>query len=455
MKIKLISLGCPKNLVDSEVILGKLGERGHSFTSWSNEADIIIINTCSFIKEARGEAYAVISRAIREKGISQRIVVCGCLPQLEKRELFHRYPEIDALLGSADFHEIDGVVDALANGASGLFSVNAPRFLYNSSFPRLLATPPSYAYLKIAEGCSNRCSYCLVPQLRGKYRSRPIDDIVKEARALVGLGVRELILIAQDTTFYGRDLSKKASLTRLIERLETMEKLKWVRLLYTHPAHLTLSLIRTMASLKRVCRYIDLPLQHTHNEILARMRRPQFKVAERLINQLRERIPEIAIRTTLLLGFPGERESHFQKLLKDVEKFKFDWVGALTYSPERDTSAYSLGPKVPSSVKGRRYRELMKIQRSITCKKNERFIGKDYLVLVDGKGEGHTEFQCPGIDGKIFLEDGYKPGEMLLARVSGVKDYYDLTAEKKETKKRRAAKSCCPSCQRRIGQKMS
>ena len=436
MKIKLISLGCPKNLVDSEVILGKLGEGGYSFTSSRDEADIIIINTCSFIKKARREAYTVISRTIRDKGVSQRIIVCGCLPQLEKRELFRHYPGIDALLGSADFYEIDRVVNALARGSSGLFSVSEPRFLYDSSFARLLTTPPSYAYLKIAEGCSNRCSYCLVPYLRGKYRSRPIEDLLKEARALVELGVRELILVAQDTTFYGRDLSKKASLPRLIERLETIEKLQWVRLLYSHPAHLTLSVIRTMASLKKVCRYIDLPLQHTHNEILARMRRPQFKVAERLIKQLRERIPEIVIRTTFLLGFPGERESHFQKLLKDVEKLKFDWVGVHIYSREKGTSAYSLGPKVPSSVKRRRYAELMKAQRFITLKKNQRYLGKDYLVLVDRKGEGRTEFQCPGIDGRVFLEDGYKPGEMIWARISGVKDYYDLTAEKREAKKR-------------------
>ena len=443
MKIKLISLGCPKNLVDSEVILGKLGEKGHSFTSSIDEADIIIINTCSFIKEARREAYAAISRVVSKKSPSQRIIVSGCLPQLEKRELFRHYPEIDVLLGSADFYEIDRVVDALANGSSGLYLVNEPRFLYDSSFSRLLSTPPSYAYLKIAEGCSNRCSYCLVPYLRGKYRSRPVEDLLKEAKALVELGVRELILVAQDTTFYGRDLSKKASLPQLIKRLETVEKLRWVRLLYIHPAHLTLSLIRTMASLKKVSRYIDLPLQHTHNEILARMKRPQFKIAERLIDQLRESIPEIVIRTTFLLGFPGERESHFQKLLKDVEKLKFDWVGAFIYSPERGTSAYSLGPKVPSSVKRRRYRELMKIQRSITFKKNQRCIGKDYLVLVDKKGEGHTEFQCPGIDGRVFLEDGHKPGEMIRARISGVRDYYDLTA------------SCCSSRQRRIGQKRS
>ena len=441
MKIKLISLGCPKNLVDSEVILGKLGERGHSFTSSIDEADIIIINTCSFIKEARREAYAAISRVLSKKSPSQRIIVSGCLPQLEKKELFRHYPGIDALLGSADFYEIDRVVNALASGSSGLYLVNEPRFLYDSSFPRLLSTPPSYAYLKIAEGCSNRCSYCLVPYLRGKYRSRSVEDILKEAKALVELGVRELILVAQDTTFYGRDLSKKTSLSRLIKRLETIEKLRWIRLIYTHPAHLTLSLIQTMASSKKVSSYIDFPLQHTHNEILARMRRPQFKVAYRLINQLREMIPKIVIRTTFLLGFPGEKETHFQKLLKDVEKLKFDWVGAFIYSPERGTSAYSLGPKVPSSVKRRRYRELMKIQRSITLKKNQRYIGKDYLVSVDRKGEGHTEFQCPGIDGRVFLEDGHKPGQMIRARIREVKGHYDLTA------------SCYASCQTGIGRR--
>jgi len=359
MKINLISLGCPKNLVDSEVILGRLGERGYSVTSFFKEADIIIINTCSFIKEARKESHQIISKIASQKSSLQKLIVCGCLPQLERRKLFARYPRIDALLGSADFYKIDEVINEILNGKNRLFSVNTPRFLYDSTFPRLLATPPSYAYLKIAEGCSNRCSYCLIPHLRGNYRSRDVDDVVKEARALADLGVQELILIAQDTTFYGKDLGGKYLLAPLLKKLEELNKIRWIRLLYTHPAHFDSSLVRVIANSNKVCRYLDIPLQHSHNEILTKMRRPEFEIAEKLIDQIRERIPGIVLRTTLMVGFPGEEEGHFRKLLRDVERIRFDWLGAFIYSPERGTPAYSLTPRVPSRVRKRRYKELL------------------------------------------------------------------------------------------------
>ncbi|GAH89854.1 unnamed protein product, partial [marine sediment metagenome] len=302
MKVNLISLGCPKNLVDSEVILGKLGEVGYALTSSAEDADIVIINTCSFIDKARRESYQVISRIVSQKKSSQKLIVCGCLPQLEGRKLFFKFPQIDVLLGSADFYRIDKVISELGKGRSHLFSVNEPSFIYNSSFPRFLSTPPSYAYLKIAEGCSNRCSYCLIPRLRGKYRSREPQDVVKEARALVDWGVKELILIAQDTTFYGWDLDKKSSLIYLLEQLEKIDKLEWIRLLYTHPSHFTSSLTRVMANSEKICPYIDLPLQHTHNEILAKMKRPEFQVTEKLIDKLRNNIPGLTLRTTLMVG---------------------------------------------------------------------------------------------------------------------------------------------------------
>ncbi|MCD6231477.1 30S ribosomal protein S12 methylthiotransferase RimO [Candidatus Aerophobetes bacterium] len=426
MKINLISLGCPKNRVDSEVILGRLGEKGYSFTSFSEEADIIIINTCSFIKEARKESHKVISEVVSQKKLFQKIIVCGCLPQLAGRSLFLKYPEIDALIGSADFIKIDEIITNLFKDKKHLFLVSEPHFLYNHTHPRLLTTPPSYAYLKIAEGCSHHCSYCLIPSLRGKYRSRPLKDIVQEAKALCNLGVKEIILVAQDTTFYGRDLGKKFLLSSLLEALEKLDKLRWVRLLYTHPAHFDSSLIRIIATSKKICKYIDLPLQHTHNDILMRMKRPRFEETEKLIYKLREKIPEVTLRTTLMVGFPGEEEEHFRKLLKDVKRLKFDWLGVFSYSPEKGTSAYSFVPRILSKVKMRRYKELMRLQSFITLEKNEKRTGEKYFILVDKENEGHTEFQAPEIDGKVILRRKHIPGKFIQGKISSVINNYDL-----------------------------
>ncbi len=393
MKVNLISLGCPKNLVDSEVILGKLGEVGYALTPSAEDADIVIINTCSFIDKARRESYQVISRIISQKKSSQKLIVCGCLPQLEGRKLFFKFPQIDVLLWSADFYRIDKVISELGKGRSHLFSVNEPSFIYNSSFPRFLSTPPSYAYLKIAEGCSNRCSYCLIPQLRGKYRSREPQDVIKEARILVDWGVKELILIAQDTTFYGWDLDKKSSLIYLLEQLEKIDKLEWIRLLYTHPSHFTSSLTRVMANSEKICPYIDLPLQHTHNKILAKMKRPEFQVAERLIDKLRNNIPGLTLRTTFMVGFPGEGKEYFNKLLKDVERLKFEWLGVFTYSPQKGTPAYGFAPEVSANIKEKRYQELMQLQQPITHKFNEKRVGSICSILVDKKMKGILSFK--------------------------------------------------------------
>jgi len=427
MKVNLISLGCSKNLVDSEVILGRLGEKGYSLTTSPEDADIIIINTCSFIKEARRESHRVISKIISQKSPLQKLIVCGCLPQLEKRKLFIRYPQIDALLGSADFYRIDEVIDEILDGKKRLFSVDEPRFIYNSSFPRLLSTPPSYAYLKIAEGCSNYCSYCLIPFLRGSYRSRPVDDVVKEAKDLVNLGIKELILIAQDTTFYGKEAGE-CLLPPLLRKLDEIDKIRWVRILYTHPAHLDSAIIQAIARSNKVCRYLDIPLQHSHDEILVRMRRPKFEVAERAIEQLREKIPDIVLRTTLMVGFPGEEERHFNKLLRDVERIKFDWLGAFIYSPEKGTPAYSFSSKVSLKVKKRRYKKLLELQQSITLEKNKRRLGKVYPILVDADKEGHTEFQAPEIDGKVLLSEKHLPGELIRKKIVKIRDCYDLVA---------------------------
>ena len=430
MKVNLISLGCPKNLVDSEVILGRLGEKGYSLTYLPEEADVVVVNTCSFIDKARREADRVISQISSQKRTSQKFIICGCLPQLEGRTLFLKYPQVDALLGSSDFHRIDKVLTDLFKGKEHLYSVNEPCFLYNSSFPRLLTTPPSYAYLKIAEGCSNRCSYCLVPRLRGKYRSRSVEDVLREAKALANLDVQELILIAQDITFYGWDLGQKSSLLLLLEGLEKIKKIKWIRLLYTHPEHFTSSLIKAIANSQKICKYVDLPIQHTHDEILALMRRPKFKTTERLVENLREKIPEIALRTSIIVGFPGEETKHFDKLLKDVERLKFDWLGAFTYSPEKGTPAYSIAPKISSQVKKKRYRQLMGLQQSITLKLNQKRVNNTYALLVDREKEGHCQFQAPEIDGKTLLQRKHLIGEIFLGKILAVNNVYDLVGEK-------------------------
>ncbi len=429
MKVNLISLGCPKNLVDSEVILGKLGAMGYALTASTEDADIVIINTCSFIDKARRESYQVISRIISQKKSSQKLIVCGCLAQLERRKLFFKFPQVDALLGSADFYRIDEVIRKLGKDGSHLFSVNEPSFIYDSSFPRFLSTPPSYAYLKIAEGCSNQCSYCLIPQLRGKYRSREPQDIIKEARALADWGVKELILIAQDTTFYGWDLDKKSSLVYLLEQLEKIDKLEWIRILYTHPSHFTSSLTMAIANSKKICPYIDLPLQHTHNRVLAKMKRPEFQIARELIDELRDNIPGLTLRTTFMVGFPGEEKEHFDKLVKDVQRLKFEWLGVFTYSSQKDTPAYGLTPEVPANTKERRYQELMQLQQPITREFNEKRVGSICSILVDKKNEGHAQFQTPEIDGKIFFDKEHIPGNYFRARISLVKNCYDLLIE--------------------------
>ncbi len=423
--VSLISLGCPKNLVDSEVILGKLGEEGYLLTSSLKDADVIIVNTCSFIDEAKKESYQVIGQVISQKSPSQKLIVCGCLPQLEKRKLFLRFPEINALLGSADFYQINEALKKVIQGQR-VFSVNNPVFLYNSNWARLVSTPPGYAYLKIAEGCSNNCSYCLIPKLRGKFRSRSLKDVIKEAKNLARMGVKELILIAQDITFYGQDKGERYALSSLLKELELIDSIQWIRILYTHPAHFTHSLIHTLVNLKKVCRYVDLPLQHTHNAILRQMRRPSFETTLRIIEKLREKIPKIVLRTTLMVGFPGEEACHFTKLLKDVERIRFDWLGAFVYSPQKGTPAYSLNHQVSPKTKEDRYSKLMELQSFITQKKNEQRVGKNYPILVDKEKEGHTEFQAPEIDGKILLQQSHSPGKIFEGKIAGLKDSFDL-----------------------------
>lgn len=432
--VNLISLGCPKNLVDSEVILGKLGEKGYILTPFSKEADVIIINTCSFIKDARDEGYQVITDIIKQKSTEQKLIVCGCLPQFEKRKLFSKFPEIDALLGSADFYGIDNVVATVLQKGKRVFSISKPEFIYNSSFPRVISTPPGYAYLKIAEGCSNRCAYCLIPVLRGNFRSRAVNDVVKEAKALARMDIKELILTAQDSTFYGYDLGEKSYLTTLLRKLEKIDGIEWIRLLYLHPAHFDLKLISLMKHSTKLLSYIDLPLQHTHDEILKRMGRPPFAAALNIIEKIRVAIPKVTLRTTMMVGFPGEKEHHFEKLLQDVERLQFDWLGAFTYSREKKTAAYAFPDQVPPKVKENRKQELLQLQEKITREKNKKRIGKIYPVMIDfisasNQAMGHACFQTPEIDGETdFIDKKYPAGAIVEAKIIELTDSFDLIA---------------------------
>lgn len=432
-KVALISLGCPKNLVDSEIILGKLGQAGCILTSSYQISDIIIINTCSFINEARKESYEVISKVIRHKSSGQKLIVCGCLPQLEKRKLFYKFPQINALLGSGDFYKIEEIIKKLFTTSNRIFSISTPEFIYTSDYPRFVSTPPGYAYLKIAEGCSNRCSYCLIPYLRGKFRSRNTEDVIREAKNLASMGIKEIILIAQDTTYYGQDRKEKSYLLSLLEKLEKIDSIKWIRLLYLHPLHFNFKLINLMQNSSKICRYLDIPIQHTHNEILKLMGRPPFELVEKIIDRAREKIPEIVIRTTVMVGFPGEKPYHFNKLLSDVERLEFDWLGVFTYSPEKGTPAFSLPCRVSSQVKNKRKEEILQLQKSITLKKNLKRVGENYDVLVDipsnshlKEGEGHSWFQAPEIDGKILFRENYPAGSIFRGKVVSIKDTYDL-----------------------------
>lgn len=427
--VSVISLGCPKNRVDSEVILGELGKRGYHLTAFPEEANVIIINTCSFIEEAREESYNVIKKVSTQKKPIQKLIICGCLPQLLGEKLFDDFPAADALIGSADFDKLPGIIPGLSNSQERVIEISEPTFLYNATYPRLLSTPPSYAYLKISEGCSNCCSYCRIPSLRGNYRGRESEDIISEAQNLTALGVKEIILVGQDTTNFGKDKGKYL-LAQLLQKLEEVNSIKWIRLMYTHPAHFTPELISVLAQSEKICNYIDIPLQHTHDEILSQMRRPKWKICERVINEIRDKMPNIVLRTTFIVGFPGETEKHFDKLMQDVTRLKFDWLGAFTYSREEGTSAAKLRRQVPEKIKEKRLQNLLTLQKRITKEKNKKQVGKTFPVLVDTEKEGHTSFQAPDLDGKVFLTQKCTPGELFLGRVKKVRGNYDLEVDR-------------------------
>ncbi len=444
-KVHIVSLGCPKNLVDSEVMAGVLAERGYLPTERPEEASIIMINTCAFILPAREEAIAEILRmaAWKQKGGGPclRLVVTGCLPQRYGKELVDALPEVDLFLGTAEVPHIARHLDELfAIPKAGKYrrsAIGRPTFLMNADHRRLISTSANSAYIKIADGCSNHCSYCVIPSIRGKARSRAIDDILKEAEGLAAQGVRELIVIAQDTTAYGLDRKGKPTLSRLLRELVAIDGLSWIRLLYTYPARLTEELLQTIAEKKKICHYLDIPIQHSDDAILRAMyRRGDSALIRNAIAKAREIIPGVALRTSLIVGFPGETVRRFEKLLSFVREIRFDHLGVFPYSREDGTAAAAFPSRISKREKERRRNLIMEEQALISREINSALIGTRQEVLVEGKGElegfthiGRCRRQAPEIDGATHIRGGDpKTGVIVTCRIIGADDY-DLFAE--------------------------
>ena len=432
----LVSLGCPKNLVDSEVILGLLSKEGYLLTADPLKAEVLIVNTCSFIEEATKEAVETILQLSRFKkeGRCRLLIVSGCLPQRYGKVLEKELPEVDLFVGTGAFQNLPKLLSQKPKRKS---YVPQSTFLYNEKTPRILSTPPFIAYLKIAEGCSNACTFCAVPKIRGAYRSRKLRSILEEARRLADQGVQELILIAQDTTGYGRDLRDGTNLEKLLKYLVKVEGLRWIRILYSYPktGHFTDGLLELITQEKKICPYLDLPLQHVDDEILKRMgRRSTGAEIRSLLGKIRAFVPEVSLRSSLIVGFPGEKESQFKGLLDFVEEAQFDHLGAFKYSREEGTPASRLPRPVPEEVKEERLRALMQIQKKISLKKYKKMVGQRRVVLVEGPHrersilQGRLQTQAPEIDGSVFLNGRARPGNWVEARITQALPY-DLVAQ--------------------------
>ncbi len=423
----LISLGCAKNLVDSEVMLGVLHRAGFALTAEREAADIIIVNTCAFLEESTREALDAIFEAAgcKQAGSCRHLVVAGCLPQRYEEELLPELPEVDLFLGTGEYGRIDKHLEKLVSGRrQPRLASSRPTLLMGAATPRILSTPPGSAYIKISEGCSHCCTYCTIPHIRGPYRARSADSIVREARQLARQGVRELNLIAQDTTRY-------ADLAGLLRRLARIRGIAWLRLLYGHPATLDREVLALMAGEEKICPYLDLPLQHIADPVLKRMGRKVTKgKTEKLLTALRKTVPHIALRTTFIVGFPGETDRDFRQLLAFVAQARFDHLGAFAYSDEDGTPASRLKGKIPEKVKQERLHELMSLQRSISKTKLQQYRGKEFTVLVEGPAantrygvQARSRFQAPEVDGVVLLREELPPGAMVPVKIQRALTY--------------------------------
>lgn len=438
--VGFVSLGCPKNLVDSEVMLGMLRDAKFNIIKDEANAEVLIVNTCGFIESAKEESIRHIFELAqhKEKGNCKALIVTGCLVQRYYKELMDEIPEIDAMVGPGHIEDIVKVVQDTLHNKNRNTLVNQPLYLYDENTPRLLSTPHYTAYVKIAEGCDNRCAYCAIPDIRGKFRSRTIESINSEVQKLVSQGTKEIILIAQDTTRYGLDLYGEYKLDKLIRVVGNISGLKWLRLLYCYPNRFTEGLIKAIAETPSVCKYIDLPLQHASDEILHAMRRPVTKQQVReLIGQLRSQIPGIAIRTSFIVGFPGETEEHFSELLEFMKEIKFDRAGVFTYSQEEGTPAALMDNQVHGKIKQERYHRAMQLQQQISLEQNIKRMGQQLEVLVEecvdakkGVYLGRSVYDAPDIDGTVEFTSKrtINIGEIVKVKINRALEY-DLMGE--------------------------
>jgi len=442
-KVGFISLGCPKNLVDSEVMMGHLKQNGYQITADAAEADTVVVNTCGFIDSAKQESIDTILEAaqLKTNGHAKRLIVAGCLVERYRDELKAEMPEVDAFIGTNQINDILNVCDPATNTRSlpvVTIGNQTATYLYDESTPRVLATPSHYAFVKIAEGCDRPCAFCFIPQMRGHFRSRRFGSIVAEAQQLAEEGVKELVLVAQDSSRYGEDLGKQDALARLLRELSHIDGIEWVRVMYTYPTHISDAFLDVLAEEPKAVKYLDMPLQHASQNVLKLMKRGgNRKSLERLIERVRQRVPGIAVRTTFISGFPGETEDDFDELMSFIKSVEFDRVGVFTYSDEEGTPAFDLGEKVPHRTAVRRRNALMKQQAKISRRKNRARVGEVVPVLFEGESkesellwQGRLETQAPDIDGCVLINDvpdGMIPAAGDLVKVEITEAYeYDL-----------------------------
>lgn len=469
-KISFVSLGCPKNLVDSEVMMGLLAQAGAELSPRAEDADVIVVNTCSFIESAQQESVNTILEMVEHKtsGRAKKVVVTGCLVERFRDEIRKRIPEVDAVVGTGELQNIlaaTGVAPTSASNSSpfvvlhsraegdaraaqGRFSrgqwdgaiADLPNYLYDDETPRILATPKSTAYIKIAEGCDHPCTFCIIPQLRGQFRSRRFESVVAEAERLAQIGVREITLIGQDTTCYGEDFGLKDGLALLLEKLAQIEDLRWIRFLYAYPNKITGKLLETIGAHEKICSYMDVPLQHASASVLKRMKRGGgAEVFLRSISKMRVAIPGLTLRTSFIVGFPGETEQEFEELCDFVRQAQFDWLGTFSYSDQDGADAFALDKKLSPREIERRRKHLMGIQRQISKKKKKALVGQEFDLLLEGISEetdllmeGRTPMHAPEIDGKVFVNDfpaetEPQPGQFYRCQIMEAHDY-DLVA---------------------------
>ncbi len=438
MNILFISLGCDKNLVDTEVMLGLLASKGHQMIDDETQADVIVINTCCFINDAKEESIQTILEMAdyKKEGRLKALIVTGCLAQRYKNEIIEEIPEVDAVLGTTSYDKIVEAIDEALQGHS-LVEMTELDALPEVNTQRLVTTGGHFAYLKIAEGCDKHCTYCIIPKIRGNFRSVPMEKLLREAQELADQGVKELILVAQETTLYGKDIYGEKSLHKLLKELCKIAGIQWIRILYCYPEEITDELIQVMKEEKKICHYLDLPIQHASNEILKRMgRRTSKEQLIEIIGKLRKEIPDIALRTTLITGFPGETEEQHEELMDFVDEMEFDRLGVFTYSAEEDTPAASMDGQIEESVKEDRQAELMELQQDIAFDLAEDMIGQEVLVLIEGKVAdenayvGRTYKDAPNVDGLIFVntDEELMSGDFARVKVTGALEY-DLIGE--------------------------